>query len=382
MFRYAIETINNQQADAAGSGSTEDDPAEAIRIKGLGGVVDFGNEFQASKRLCRMLKNGLVAVFGPTAAASSQHCMNVCDAKELPYIDFRWDADTRPPVVNMMPHPDAMAQLYVDLIRAWNWKGFTILYESAQFLPRVAELLKLYEPKEYTVTVRRINAGLTDNNYRSVLRRVRLAEDVHILLECSIDVLPELLKQAQQVGLMTDRHQFIVTSPDMHTIDLEPFQYSGTNITGVRMVNPESPLVVQVTAFIAEAEGGAATEGGGGGDGGGGGGGGGDDDDADAEEEAGSTSAELADGLTAERMRTQTALIFDAVLLLTEAMKQLNAEQIRPKRLNCNNAESWENGHSITNFMRNVRVVDDTTKGHKYNKNSSFGTDNRPRYDR
>lgn len=60
-------------------------------------------------------------------------------------------------------------------------------------------------------------------------------------------------------------------------------------------------------------------------------------------------------GLTAEKMRSQTALVFDGVKLLTEAFKQLDVEQLRPKKLNCNNFETWENGNSITNFMRNVR---------------------------
>lgn len=225
----------------------------------------------------------------------------------------------------------------------------------------------MYDPKEYTVTVRRINSGLTDNNYRSVLRRVRLSTDVHIVLECSVDTLAEVLKQAQQVGLMTDQHQFLITTPDMHTIDLEPFQYSGTNITGVRFVSPDNSLVAEVTKAIAAAAAGAETptvddtaandE---------------DDeehhgaDDSSAEgrdsaQNARGSSSEVAvdisDGLTAERMRTHTALVYDAVLLLTEALRQLSVEQIRVKRLNCNSMESWEHGNSITNFMRNVRIV-------------------------
>jgi hypothetical protein len=55
---------------------------------------------------------------------------------------------------------------------------------------------------------------------------------LNILLCCSIDILPDVFKQAQQVGIMTDHHQYIVTTMDMHTIDLEPYQYGGTNITG------------------------------------------------------------------------------------------------------------------------------------------------------
>lgn len=58
--------------------------------------------------------------------------MNICDAKEIPYIDVKWDSDTKPPVINMHPHPDAVAQIFVDIIKAWDWKGFTIIYESGK----------------------------------------------------------------------------------------------------------------------------------------------------------------------------------------------------------------------------------------------------------
>lgn len=53
---------------------------------------------------------------------------------------------------------------------------------------------------------------------------------------------------------MTDYHQFIITTVDMHTIDLEPFQYSGTNITGIRLVDPENPLLVELTKYISETQ--------------------------------------------------------------------------------------------------------------------------------
>lgn len=201
MFRYAIDAINNQQADADGAAAADGDapPGVRLRLRAQPVELPFGDEFLASKRLCRMLRTGLSAVFGPTTASSAQHAQNVCDAKELPYVDFRGDAETRPPVVSMWPHPDALAPAFVELVRAWQWTSFTVLYETGPFLPAVAPLLELYDPKEYTITVRRFETGLAENNYRSVLRRVRLAEDVHILLVCSVDVLPEVLKQAQQV---------------------------------------------------------------------------------------------------------------------------------------------------------------------------------------
>lgn len=58
--------------------------------------------------------------------------------------------------------------------------------------------------------------------------------DNNILLECSINILEDVLKQAQQVGLLSDSYKFIITNLDFGVLDLEPFQYGGTNITGVR----------------------------------------------------------------------------------------------------------------------------------------------------
>lgn len=42
----------------------------------------------------------------------------------------------------------------------------------------------------------------------------------------------------------------------MHTIDLEPYQYSGTSIRGIRLVDPANPMIEHLTKFLAESEGG------------------------------------------------------------------------------------------------------------------------------
>lgn len=56
-----------------------------------------------------------------------------------------------------------------------------------------------------------------------------------------------------------------------------------------------------------------------------------------------------------EPLLIQTALIHDGVLLLAESLKQLGPENIKSKEINCNKIEmSWQQGNSISNFMRNV----------------------------
>lgn len=62
------------------------------------------------------------------------------------------------------------------------------------------------------------------------------------------------IKKAQQVGLMTGAYRYIISDLDLQTIDLEPYQHSDANITGIRLVSPENELVLEVAKALYEEE--------------------------------------------------------------------------------------------------------------------------------
>lgn len=169
----------------------------------------------------------------------------------MPFIDTRQDSGTVLPTINLHPSPAATAQLLVDLVTALEWTSFTILFESGEWLPQMSELLKIYD-SSYTITARRIDLGLDPPNFRAVLRKVKLSPERRIIVECSTEKLDEILKQMQQVGLMTDQHHFIITNYDTHTIDVEPYQYSGTRITTLRVVDLASPILEDMAKYLEE----------------------------------------------------------------------------------------------------------------------------------
>lgn len=250
------------------------------------------------------------------------------------------------------------------MIYAWDWLGFTILYEDAPWLvdcgleselthysltsrlPLVEHILENYN-KGFTVTVRQLDIT-ANQNYRPQLRRVKLSGDKNIVLCSSIDALPEILKQAQQVGLMTDEHQFIITSLDMHTIDLEPFQYSGANITGFRMVTPDAPYVKLVTDKFEEYYMQGKLE----------------QDESEVDDPMAETNEddalprqiEVPEGLTADKIRLNTALTYDAVILFSHVMLQNGDIQV--EGISCDDpASTFVNGTSILNSMKTVSAL-------------------------
>lgn len=204
------------------------------------------------------------------------------------------------------------------------------------------------------MTVRQLD--ITSNeNYRPQLRRVKLSEDKNVIISCSIEALPEILKQAQQVGLLSDKHQFIITSLDMHTIDLEPFQHSGANITGVRLVVPEDSNVRQVTEFFAEKyneklkreKGKNSKENGDDSN---------DDDDDDTKDDDDNDEDKVPPGLTAENIRVDTALTFDAVLLFSEVVRLEGG--VRVKNIKCDDDSGLRlHGISDSNSMKTIPPI-------------------------
>lgn len=80
---------------------------------------------------------------------------------------------------------------------------------------------------------------------RPLLKQIKNSAESRVVLDCSTEKIYEVLKQAQQIGMMSDYHSYLITSLDLHTVNLEPFQYGGTNITAFRLVDPDNNLVRQ-----------------------------------------------------------------------------------------------------------------------------------------
>ncbi|KAF7387255.1 hypothetical protein HZH68_012932 [Vespula germanica] len=58
-----------------------------------------------------------------------------------------------------MEHVETALRAYVDLVKAWGWKSFTIIYENNEGLVRLQELLKAHGPSEFPITVRQLSEG-------------------------------------------------------------------------------------------------------------------------------------------------------------------------------------------------------------------------------
>ena len=92
------------------------------------------------------------------------------------------------------------------------------------------------------IVMKRLNFKNHDD-FRRILREVKKSGEIHIVLDCEVEQVITVLREAKAVGMMTAYHNYLITNLDLHLADLEQFKYSGTNITAFRLVDPFRPKV-------------------------------------------------------------------------------------------------------------------------------------------
>ncbi|XP_011138744.1 glutamate receptor ionotropic, kainate 2-like isoform X1 [Harpegnathos saltator] len=274
--------------------------------------------FEVSARVCEMVNLGVVGVFGPQDKVIAEHVQSMCDSMDVPHISVRQDSSEpsqpRGVGLNLYPHVSSLARVYDQLVTDFKWKSFAILYENTDSLIRMRLLLRRWDPHGNSAFIYHLGDG---PNYREVMQQIKASELENIIIDCSYDILSEVLRQAQQVGILSDRYRVIVTSLDLQTLDLEPYQYSGVNFTGMRIIDPEDPMVQQTVEKH--------------------------------KNEWGLDNP--------SQLRVEPALMYDAVQLFARAFKQLkDATKGDIKKLPCDGSERWEHGLSLSNFMRSTET--------------------------
>ncbi|XP_050700937.1 glutamate receptor ionotropic, kainate 2-like isoform X2 [Eriocheir sinensis] len=213
----------------------------------------------------------------------------------------------------------------MDVLMTLRWRKFTIIYENNNGLVRVQELLK---NQSWHITLRQLP---NSDDYRPLLKDAKKSGVTHVVLDVERDKIFTVLKQAQQIGMMTSYHNYFITSLDLHTVELEDFRHGGTNLTCLRLVDPENPLVQRVIQ-----------------------------DWVFGELRYGRTVEAPTKSLQPSNMtflKTEVALMYDAVQLFAKALDDLDrSRHIDVTPLECDGDATWVHGNSLINYMKWVQV--------------------------
>ncbi|MEQ2246760.1 Serine/threonine-protein kinase grik2 [Ilyodon furcidens] len=75
---------------------------------------------------------------------------------------------------------------------------------------------------------------------------MKKAKEFHVIFDCGHEMAAWILKQALAMGMMTEYYHYIFTTLDLFALDMEPYRYSGVNMTGFRILNTENSQVSSI----------------------------------------------------------------------------------------------------------------------------------------
>ncbi|GIX83396.1 glutamate receptor ionotropic, kainate 2 [Caerostris extrusa] len=175
----------------------------------------------------------------------------------------------------------------VRLVNAWNWKDFIIIYEEDDAIIRLKDFMK--EEKSRNGKCKYINFKTTATGI------------------C--------------FGKLNSIKKYLITSLDLHTIDMEDFQYGKTNITGLRLVQEQNlefkDVLKEINARLEQRK---------------------------------------KDPITT--LKTESTLIYDGVKLFASSLEQMdlakNVSVLPP--ISCTLMNKGIDGTTLFNFMKNAAL--------------------------
>lgn len=133
---------------------------------------------------------------------------SICNEFGIPHLLAHWsppeellNIQNRQYTRNLFPSANLFSRALAEIIVDYDWKAFTIIYDSRESLVRLHDVLQIHSPGDNPVTVRELPA---DSDYKPLLKEVALSGETRILLDCSPEKIEEIIRQAIGVKMMEE----------------------------------------------------------------------------------------------------------------------------------------------------------------------------------
>ncbi|CRK95896.1 CLUMA_CG009342, isoform A [Clunio marinus] len=312
-FKYAVYKINKDRSILP----------KTTLVYDIQYVPDSTDSFRTSKKVCKQIENGVTAIFGPPSdPLLSPHIQSICEALDIPHLETRFDIDTgaKEFSINLYPQQQKLNEAILETVKYLNWTRYAIIYEGVF---KQQDLMKSSE-RGMEVYIRQA----LPETYRLVLREIRQKEIYKLIIDTSPQNINKFFRTILQLQMNDFRYHYMFTTFDIETFDLEDFKYNSVNITAFRLVDVESPKVMDIMEKMKKFQ-------------------------PNAKDASNGTSVIMSD----------SALMFDAVTVYAHGLSELDSgHKLKLVNLSCDSEIPWNDGLSLFNYIDSVSLTGLTGK--------------------
>lgn len=154
-----------------------------------------------------MVEQGAVAIVGPKSWYISDVVASICNELNIPHLV----SYHRTPDISKNPyhkftrnvHPDttSLSNALVDIIRNYEWKRFSIIYDSDESLIRLNGILQMFHAGHKSVSVYKFPGK---DRIKHFLKDISKSMENRIIIDCNIENVAEIVKQGLDVKMMDE----------------------------------------------------------------------------------------------------------------------------------------------------------------------------------
>ncbi|KAK8765451.1 hypothetical protein V5799_031941 [Amblyomma americanum] len=160
--------------------------------------------------VCGLLEGGAVALLGPIGGGhASSLASSVCAALHVPQLETEEEEGSGAFTLQLSPSPKVLAAACADLVQRMGWLFVAYLYEGSEGLDRLQEL-----ERDEAMAERKLLAF--DLAADDVWSEVVSSGFRNIIVDVDDRRIEDVLMQAQEAGLVTELHNFLLVSLDAH----------------------------------------------------------------------------------------------------------------------------------------------------------------------
>ncbi|XP_063622101.1 glutamate receptor ionotropic, kainate 2-like [Cydia splendana] len=219
---------------------SEQEPAEEFKWEVTVASVEPNEPASMPDQVCAQVASGVSAIVAYGKPDEIELTAEAAARSGVPLLMVAPAALTVPPetlqqweAVHMYPHSSILMKMCATLCQAKGWLSAILLHDGpvgAQLVQGIAD-----QGAQTEVLARRLPEEDDQDGLRNLLVILKKAEHTKFIVWCDEKCCDRVLAQAQKVGLLSERHAYILLALDLHTMDLEPYSHGDANITGLQL---------------------------------------------------------------------------------------------------------------------------------------------------
>nr|QQY02560.1 glutamate receptor ionotropic 3 [Cryptocotyle lingua] len=188
-------------------------------------VVSRDNVFLATQQACKLMTNGIVALFGPNVRALSQALLSLANRFGIPYIETHWNHYAMPGTYSVSMHPKVQSfglGLYEYLTQVEKWRRMTIIHSQPEKLLKFTTLVHNFEGTSKVKTW-----DSTSASAKSMIAELSSSLEKTFLIDIPAWQARDFLVTAFVHNMTGPQFSYFFTDWDVSLLDLTAFKVDG-----------------------------------------------------------------------------------------------------------------------------------------------------------